>query len=63
MPEELDDTTAAEVGHALVRWLVDEDPAGVARFMPDLDPSGVDDAKAARIASTLVELLSRIGTA
>jgi hypothetical protein len=57
MAEELDDTTAAEIGHALVRYLVDEDPGGVARYVPDLDPTVVDDAKAARIAHTLVELL------
>jgi hypothetical protein len=57
MPVELDDTTAAEIGHALVRYLVDEDPAGVARYIPDLDPTVVDDAKAARIAHTLVDLL------
>jgi hypothetical protein len=57
MAEELDDTTAAMIGHALVRYLVDEDPAGVARFIPDLDPAAVDDAKAARIAHTIVDLL------
>ena len=34
-----------------------EDPAGVARYVPDLDPTVVDDAKAARIAHTMVELL------
>ena len=39
MPDEIDDTTAAEIGHALIRWLVDDDPAGVARFVPDLDAS------------------------
>jgi hypothetical protein len=60
MPEELDDTTAALIGHALVRWLVNEDPAGLARFTPDLDPQAIDDAKAARIAQTLVELLQRL---
>jgi hypothetical protein len=56
-PEELDDTTAALIGHALVRYLVNEDPAGVARYIPDLDPTIVDDAKAARIAHTMVDLL------
>jgi hypothetical protein len=60
MPVELDDTTAALIGHALVRWLIDDDPAGVARFVPDLAPGVVDDAKAARIAYTLVDLLQRI---
>jgi len=60
MPDELDDTTAAQIGHALLRWLVDEDPAGAARFVPELDPSSVDDAKAARIGRTVVELLERV---
>jgi hypothetical protein len=59
MAAELDDTTAAEIGHALVRYLVDEDPAGVARYIPDLDPTVVDDAKAARIAHTIVDLLQK----
>jgi hypothetical protein len=63
MAEELDDFTAAEIGHALVRWLVDEDPAGLARFAPDLDPAKVDDAKAARIAHALVDLLKHIDIA
>jgi hypothetical protein len=60
MPKDLDDTTAAEIGHALVRWLVDEDPASVGLFISDLDPSTIDDAKAARIAQTLVDLLQRV---
>jgi hypothetical protein len=60
MPEEIDDTTAAELGHALVRWLIDEDPAGIARFVPDLDASAVDDARAARLAHALVDLLQRL---
>ena len=60
MPDELDDVTAAQVGHALLRWLVNEDPAGVGRFLPDVDPSDVDDAKAARIGHTVVELLERL---
>jgi len=59
--EELDDTTAAEVGHALVRWLVDEDPANVGRFLPDLGP--VDDARGARIGHAVVELLQHIDVA
>jgi hypothetical protein len=63
MPQELDDTSAALIGHALVRWLIDEDPAGLARFVPDLDAGAIDDAKAARIAHTLVELLQRISVA
>ena len=63
MPDELDDVTAAEVGHALLRWLVDEDPGGVGRFMPQVDPSDVDDAKAARIGRSVVELLERLDVA
>jgi hypothetical protein len=63
MPVELDDTTAALVGHALVRWLTNEDPAGVAQFVPDLEPSEIDDAKAARIGHTVVDLLQRISVA
>jgi len=63
MPEEIDDTTAALVGHALVRWLTDEDPAGVARFIPELEPQEIDDAKAARIGHTIVELVQRIDVA
>jgi hypothetical protein len=60
MAEELDDTTAAELGHALVRWLIDEDPAGLARFVPDLDAGKVDDARAARLAHALVDLLQSL---
>jgi hypothetical protein len=63
MADELDDFTAAEIGHALLRYLVDEDPANVGRFITDLDPATVDDAKAARIAHTLVDLLRKVGIA
>jgi len=63
MAEELDDFTAAEIGHALVRYLVDEDPGGIARLVPDLDPGDVDDEKAARIARTVVDLLQKISLA
>lgn len=63
MAEELDDTTAAEIGHALIRWLVDDDPAGVGRFAPTLDPSVVDDARAARMGNVLVDLLQHLDTA
>jgi hypothetical protein len=63
MPDELDDTTAAEIGHALLRWLVDDDPAGLARFVPDLDPGVVDDARAARIGNVLVDLLQHLNVA
>jgi hypothetical protein len=58
--KELDDTTAALIGHAMVRWVIDDDPAGIARFVPDLEPGMVDDAKAARLAHTVVDLLQRI---
>ena len=60
---DIDDTSAAEVGHAVVRFLVDEDPAGVARFVPGLDTGALDDAKAARIGRTLIELLQRLDVA
>ena len=63
MADELDDTTAAEIGHALVRWIVDEDPAGVARFAPGIDPGTVDDARAARVGSVLVDLLQHLDVA
>ena len=61
MAEEIDDTTAAEVGHALIRWLVDDDPAGVARFVPGLGP--VDDARAARVGQAVVDLLRHLDVA
>ncbi|HXA29037.1 MAG TPA: hypothetical protein VN193_09860 [Candidatus Angelobacter sp.] len=63
MTDEIDDTTAALVGHALVRWIVNEDPAGVDQYVPELEPSEIDDAKAARIGRTMVELLQRIDVA
>lgn len=63
MPDQLDDTTAAEIGHALLRWIVDNDPAGLARFVPDLDPGVVDDARAARIGNVLVDLLQHLNVA
>jgi hypothetical protein len=63
MPDEIDDTTAALLGHALVRWVTDEDPAGVARYVPDLEPSEIDDAKAARLGHTVMELLQRVDVA
>jgi hypothetical protein len=63
MADELDDFTAAEIGHAVLRYLVDDDPANVGRFIPDLDPSTVDDEKAARIAYTLVDLLRKVSIA
>jgi hypothetical protein len=63
MADELDDFTAAQIGHALVRYLVDQDPANVARFIPDLDPTSIDDAKAARIANSIVDLLRKVDIA
>jgi hypothetical protein len=63
MPVDLDDTTAALIGHALVRWITNEDPAGAARFFPDLEPAEVNDARAARIGQTVVDLLQRIDVA
>jgi hypothetical protein len=63
MSDEIDDTTAAELGHALIRWLVDDDPAGVGRFAPDLDASIVDDARAARVGNVLVDLLQHLNVA
>ena len=63
MADEIDDTTAAEVGHALVRWVINEDPAGVARFAPGLDAGGIDDARATRVGRTLVDLLQQIDVA
>jgi hypothetical protein len=63
MPEDVDDETATEVGHALVRWITNEDPGGVANFLPDFVPSDVDDAKAARIGSSVIELLQHLDTA
>ena len=37
----------------------ERDPAGISRHLPDLDAATVDDAKAARLGHTLVELLER----
>lgn len=63
MLEDVNEQTAAEVGHALVRWITNEDPGGVANFLPDYVPSDVDDAKAARIGFSVIELLQRLNTA
>ncbi len=63
MTEEIDDTTASELGHALMRWVIDEDPAHVARFAPDLDASAVDDARAARVGRALAALLQGLDVA
>jgi hypothetical protein len=58
--QELDDTTAAEIGHALLRWVIDDDPGEVGRFVRDLDASTVDDARAARIGHALVDVLQSV---
>lgn len=58
--QELDDTTAAQIGHALLRWVIDEDPGEVARYVPDLDVTNVDDARAARIGHSLVDVLQGV---
>lgn len=52
---ELTDEKAAEFGHAFVRWLTDEDPAGVAHFFPDLDPHAVNDSDASDIGRAVLE--------
>jgi hypothetical protein len=53
--QELTDEKAAEFGHTFVRWLTDEDPAGVARFFPDLDPHVVSDVDASDIGRAVLE--------
>jgi hypothetical protein len=53
--EQLNDEKAAEFGHAFIRWLVDEDPAGVARFFPGLDPHAIADAKASELGRYVLE--------
>jgi hypothetical protein len=63
MTDEVDDTTASELGHALLRWVIDEDPANVARFAPDLNASAVDDARAARLGHALADLLQGLDVA
>lgn len=60
MPQEPDDTTATELGHALLRWLVNEDPGGVANFLPGFVPSEIDDAKAMRLGYAVLDLLQRV---
>ena len=52
---ELTEEKAAEFGHAFVRWLTDEDPAGVAHYFPDLDPHAVDDAEASELGRAVLE--------
>ena len=53
--EDLTDEKAAEFGHTFIRWLTDEDPAGVARFFPDLDPHAVNDHAATEIGRSVLE--------
>jgi hypothetical protein len=53
--DELSDEKAAEFGHAFVRWLTDEDPAGVAHFFPDLDPHAVNDSEASDVGRAVLE--------
>ncbi|MGA8015702.1 MAG: hypothetical protein WCB85_07275 [Candidatus Dormiibacterota bacterium] len=53
--DSLSDQKAAEFGHAFIRWLTDEDPAGVARLFPDLDPHRVDDQAAADLGRAALE--------
>jgi hypothetical protein len=51
----LTDEKAAEFGHTFIRWLTDEDPAGVARFFPNLDPHGINDRDASDIGRAVLE--------
>lgn len=53
--DDLNDEKATEFGRAFIRWLVDEDPAGVARFFPDLDPHAIVDSKASEIGRYVLE--------
>jgi hypothetical protein len=52
---ELTEEKAAEFGHAFIRWLTDDDPAGVARFFPDLDPHAIDDSEASDVGRAVLE--------
>ena len=52
---ELTDTQATAFGHALLRWLTDEDPAEVAHLFPDLDPHQVVDSEAAAVGRAVLE--------
>jgi len=53
--EDLTDEKAAEFGHAFLRWMVDEDPAGVARFFPDLDTHVIKDEEAREVGRDVLE--------
>ena len=63
MADEIDEVTAAEFGHAFVRWVIDEDPGEVARLLPALDAGTIDDARAARVGRSIVNLLQQIDVA
>jgi hypothetical protein len=52
---ELTDEQATAFGHALLRWLTDEDPAQAARLFPTLDPHSVADAGAADLGRSVLE--------
>ena len=52
---DLTDEQAAAFGHAFVRWLTDEDPAGVAHFFASLDPHTVTDVTAADLGRAVLE--------
>ena len=49
------DEKAAEFGHTFIRWLTDDDPAGVARFFPNLDPHAINDREASDIGRAVLE--------
>ena len=53
--DDLTDEKATEFGRTFIRWLTDEDPAGVARFFPQLDPHAIDDAAASDIGRSVLE--------
>lgn len=63
MLQEPDDETATELGHSLIRWVVDEDPGGVGSFLPGFVPSDVEDDKAKRLGYAVIELLQRVDVA
>jgi hypothetical protein len=52
---DLTDEQAAAFGHAFVRWLTDEDPAGVAKYFASLDPHTVTDVTAADLGRAVLE--------
>jgi hypothetical protein len=52
---DLTDQQATAFGHALLRWLTDEDPAKVTQLFPDLDPHGIDDKEAGEVGRAILE--------